>query len=493
MATYKTRGINSHSIVYWYETPKGEKKQNWETYLTELEAIQRKAQIDYLQKKKLKDDLYKAAIEYKTKREQERAALETSKPKTEIPSISSSTTEDNTNKTYREFIEKWMPFHARKNRFSPGTYDCYMRNFKIHILPYFGDKIMNLITSEDIDNFMDHLSKKRCSGSKSYNKKPSEIPTLASSTIKKCYTVLTVGFPVAKKWRYITTIPETTAPSDKFIKRKAWESVQVSTALEDITNDKLLHLAVHIAFVCSLRAGETVGIDINTIDLHDRSLWITQEVQRVSDKSLAVLPQNEIIRVFPKEVIKSKSSLILKAPKTEASIRKQYLTTPLLQEIRERFDEIQENKNFFGKEYHDNGLLICKPNGRPIDSKDLAKKFKKWQKAFSIKNQIDFQGLRKSGQMHKVRLTKNNYQLVAENGGQSPEVLMSNYNEALDSEKRALSLLVETNFYKSNANIDTSTDKPFDIDTTIQAIQSNPEFAKQILQLLLSNTVNNAQ
>ena len=217
-------------------------------------------------------------------------------------------------------------------------------------------------------------------------------------------------------------------------------------------------------------------------------------MQRVSDTALSVLPKNEIIRVFPKEVPNSKSSLILKAPKTEGSIRKQYLTTPLLQEIRERVDEIRENKDFFGKEYQDNGLLICEPDGRPIDSKAFDKWFKRWQTTSGIQNQIEFQGLRKSGQMHKVRLTKNNYQLVAENGGQSPEVLMSNYNEALDSEKRTLSLLVETNFYQSNATVNTSTtDKHFDIETTMQAIQGNPELAKQILQLLLSNAVNNAQ
>ena len=61
---------------------------------------------------------------------------------------------------------------------------------------------------------------------------------------------------------------------------------------------------------------------------------------------------------------------------------------------------------------------------------------KVWQAAEGITSQIEFQGLRKSGQKHKVRLTKNNYQLVAENSGQSPEVLMSNYNEALDSPAR---------------------------------------------------------
>lgn len=49
--------------------------------------------------------------------------------------------------------------------------------------------------------------------------------------------------------------------------------------------------------------------------------------------------------------------------------------------------------------------------------------------------------------MHKVRLTQNNYQLVAENSGQSPEVLMSNYNEAREIEKRALAAMVERSFY----------------------------------------------
>ena len=47
MATYKVRG-NAHNVIYPYKTPDGAKKQQWETYETELEAVQRKAYIDYL-------------------------------------------------------------------------------------------------------------------------------------------------------------------------------------------------------------------------------------------------------------------------------------------------------------------------------------------------------------------------------------------------------------------------------------------------------------
>ena len=118
-----------------------------------------------------------------------------------------------------------------------------------------------------------------------------------------------------------------------------------------------------------------------------------------------------------------------------------------------------------------------------MDPKSLNKDFKKWQAAMNIEDQIEFQGLRKSGQMHKVRLSKNNYQLVAESGGQSPEVLMSNYNEALDSEKRALALMIEENFYPQPEP--TSPQPAQDVAAAMQAIRQNPDLTRQLLQILL--------
>lgn len=50
MATYKVRGT-AHNVIYPYRTEDGKVKQQWETYSTELEAMQRKTYIDYLQKK----------------------------------------------------------------------------------------------------------------------------------------------------------------------------------------------------------------------------------------------------------------------------------------------------------------------------------------------------------------------------------------------------------------------------------------------------------
>ena len=73
MATYKVRGI-AHNIIYPYRTEDGKVKHQWETYSTELEAMHRKAYIDYLQKNRLHHEIRKAAAEYQCKRAVERAA-----------------------------------------------------------------------------------------------------------------------------------------------------------------------------------------------------------------------------------------------------------------------------------------------------------------------------------------------------------------------------------------------------------------------------------
>ena len=89
--------------------------------------------------------------------------------------------------------------------------------------------------------------------------------------------------------------------------------------------------------------------------------------------------------------------------------------------------------------------------------------------------------------MHKVRLTQNNYQLVADNAGQSPEVLMHNYNEVLDSEKRALAKMVEASFYPGQQNERLADD---DLSVVLQKLQQNPELLQQLLQGLLNGAVH---
>ena len=73
MATYTIRGT-SHNIVYTYKTIDVKLKQQLESYSSELEAIQRKAYIDYLQAQNRASDITHEAAEYRRKKAIEKTA-----------------------------------------------------------------------------------------------------------------------------------------------------------------------------------------------------------------------------------------------------------------------------------------------------------------------------------------------------------------------------------------------------------------------------------
>ena len=500
MASIKYKN-NAVKVVYDYRTRDGEVKQQWETYYTELEAKQRKVVIDDLQKKKDYISLLSEVIAYKEKMNALRVEKGT-KVNTNIPDSKKPIDKNNLDKTFRDFIYKWLPFYERSKGNSVKTYDNKVSALRTHILPYFGHRIMSTITAEEYDDFIDYLGQKPCGGSKAYNKDTCDIPKLSSSSVVKNYLILNAALPTAKQWGYITEVPKFKRPSVKTEKRGFWMPETVFNTLEqmkDSVDNEFLHLCVHLAFICSLRAGETAGILTKSVNLNAQSIYIQQEIQRCSDDALKNLPKSDVAFVFPKQKSNATSSLVAKGLKTDKSERTAYLTSQLTIEIQRRLEQIEKDKLYYGDSYNDYGLLLCWPNGNPIESINLGRLFKKWQKrnGISESNQIDFQGLRKSGQMHKIRLSQFNYQLVASLGGHSPEVLMNNYDEALETEKRALANTIESNFYtkqsreQPNSNSDLNPNPKQNTsneEATLLAVElaQNPLLLQQAMQILLS-------
>ena len=72
----------------------------------------------------------------------------------------------------------------------------------------------------------------------------------------------------------------------------------ISKILDQIQDDPILHLSLHLSFVCSLRAGEIVAIDIHSINLDEGSMWISQILERVSDEALKISPEKRLLKFF---------------------------------------------------------------------------------------------------------------------------------------------------------------------------------------------------
>jgi integrase len=493
MASIKHKG-NAFKVVYNYRTNDDELKQQWETYHTELEAKLRKVLIDDMQERKDHQGLLAEVIAYKEKMNALRIASGM-KINANVPDAVKPKDKNNLDKTFADFIYKWFPFYERSKSNSVKTYDNKVSSLRAHIIPYFGHRIMSTITAEEYDEFIDYLHQKPCGGSKSFNKAPEDVETLSSSTVAKSYMILNSALPTALEWGYITKLPKLKGPSVKSEKRKFWSPETVLSSLERMDgseDDGFLHLCVHLAFIGSLREGEAAGILIKDINMKNNSVNIHQEIQRCSDAALKELLKKGVVFVFPKQREESKSSMVAKDLKTEKSERTAYLTRQLMEEIRKRIERIKKDKAYYGDKYNDYGLLLCLPNGNPIEPINMGRRFKKWQEQNEIPkdNQIDFQGLRKSGQMHKIRLSQFNYQLVASLGGHSPAVLMKNYDEALETEKRSLASKIETNFYTLQDNAQSSREVSIEDDKAqelARQMTQNPQLLQQAMQIFLAS------
>ena len=144
------------------------------------------------------------------------------------------------------------------------------------------------------------------------------------------------------------------------------------------------NLGINLSFACSLRMGEMLGLTWDCIDISEESLrennasiYVDKELQRVNRDVMEVLDNKDIIRVFPRTLSNTNTSLVLKTPKTKTSVRKIFLPSTVAQMLLERKKQIDEMKELFGDEYLDYDLVFCHSSGRPMEGQVINRALKK--------------------------------------------------------------------------------------------------------------------
>jgi integrase len=208
----------------------------------------------------------------------------------------------------------------------------------------------------------------------------------------------------------------------------------------------------------------------------------------MTDKALKATAKEDILRVFPKKKGDSDTQLVLLTPKTEGSVRSLYLNKYLREDIEARLAQIEKDKQYYGDTYNDYGLLVCLPNGDPVERTRMQRWFKNWQTKTDVEVRIDMQGLRKSGAMYKLRLSDYDYQAVQlETGHSTPNVLMEHYNEVMGSEKSHLAEKFENSFYAGRETKTTAHDSS--VEKLLQAVMADPEKFAMLSKLMALQTV----
>ena len=451
MASIQKRG-DRYSVVYEYFDDLGKKKQKWEAYNTEAEATKRKLEIEYKQQHNRfisPNDI-----------------------------------------TVREFFEKWLPMHARKF-WSPKTYDTGYGMILNHVYPHIGDLPLQSLTKEKMDIYFDTLC---CKKKGSYkrgmpNPKCKSTKYLSGTTLKDVYIILNSAFNKAVEWKLIEENPlPSEAPKRDTSERLIWTEELVRNALEEI-DDPLLHLAVHLAFIGSLRNGETVAITLDCLLPEEEAIVIDKTLERVSKASLEKLHSAEVYKVFPNKIADKKSCLILKPPKTTSSRRKAFFNSEIFREIDLRLAEIERNKQTLMSRYNDHNLLICRENGDPIEPQRLMDMFADWQDAHGTNYpRIVFHGLRHSATTYKMSISNGDVKSVqGDNGHSSADMTLNCYSHVEELRRKTLAKKVESSFYKTAREPEDKTEDE-SVDKLIEMALGNPQFQKKVLLALLSNT-----
>lgn len=334
---------NSYCVVYRYTDEKGKSHQRWESFPTNAEAWKRKNQIEY---------------------EQDNNVFTVSEAR-----------------TVRELLVDYMEIYG-VNKWAMSTYDAKNSLINNYINPIIGDIPLSDLNPRMMEKYYLDLLKVK---SKVINNRKPDHQYLTPSRIREVHKLLRNAFNQAVKWELMTRNPveHATIPKEKPKKRAMWDLPTFKKALE-LCDDDDLSLALNLAFSCTLRMGEMLGITLDCIDVSEdkiengtASIFIEKELQRVKRDVFEKLNQRDVLFVFPRCLSGGNTVLVLKEPKTETSKRRVYLPKTVAKMVLQRIKDIQEIKELLGDEYHDYNLLFSSSTGRPMEGQIITRALKK--------------------------------------------------------------------------------------------------------------------
>lgn len=449
---------NKYSVVYYYETEGGEKKQKWETFTSYKDANKRKVEIEAQQE----EGVFIAP----------------------------------TSDTLEDFLYDFVTLYGEK-MWGLSTYDSNMGLIGNYINPLIGKTPIQKINRKFVDQY--YMLLKKTKPVVVRNRKP-KTKFLPPPTIEKIFKLLSCAFKQAVKWEMIGKNPfELTdvLPKTKYKKRDIWSAETIAQALTDCKDSKL-YVAINLAFACSMREGEILGLQWDLVHISDDEIAndnayidIKQELMRVSKRAIGKLDKKDIYFIFPSLMPNTSTRVVLKKPKTETSIRRVWIPKTVAYILKDWKKAQDELKGFLEDEYQDYNLVVALPNGRPCEGRVLLKSFEALRKSSNLPNVV-FHSLRHSSTTYKLKLNHGDIKATqGDTGHAQADMITEVYSHILDEDRKINAQKFEAAFYanpdlrKSGPEEQVESPVPeIDINALILQLKQSPELASTLAQLL---------
>ena len=364
-------------------------------------------------------------------------------------------------KTVEELLREYVSLYG-KNTWSISMYEGSTSLIRNYINPVIGTMKLSDVTPRVLEKYyMTLLQTKaviRCTD-KQYKKRdtPGRRDSLVTpGTVRRVHKLLNSAFTQAMKWELIEKNPAqlATVPKAEKKTRDIWDADTLFHALE-VCEDERLKLAINLAFSCSMRIGELLGLTWDCVDISEESLaegrasiFINKELQRVRKSVMENLEKKDVLCVFPQQVSTASTVLVLKRPKTLTSTRRVYLPKTVAEMLISWKKDQDLTKEELGDEYHDYRLVIAGPFGAPMEHGRITDLFNQLIEQNDLPKVV-FHSLRHSSITYKLKLNGGDVKSVqGDSGHAQAKMVTDQYSHILDEDRKNNARIFEDVFYQ---------------------------------------------
>jgi integrase len=247
------------------------------------------------------------------------------------------------NLTLAEYLMHWFKTYCETN-LAPKTLHSYQSEIYRHIIPGIGSIPLEKLTPLHLQSYYSQqLISGRLDGKGG----------LSPRTVLYQHRILREALKHACRWQLVFRNVADAVQAPRLKKKEMFvlSREDVLEFLEDIKDHRDYGLILTAVYT-GLRQGELLGLTWRHVDLVKKTLNVRQQLQYVA-----------------------KQGYIFREPKTNKSKRQVPLTPQVVQVLKE-VRKTQAEYKLICEEYHDHDLVFCLPNGKPLDSTNLTKRFK---------------------------------------------------------------------------------------------------------------------
>ena len=355
--------------------------------------------------------------------------------------------------TVGDLITEYINMYG-KEHWGATTYERNRHLIKKYIIPLMGNAKLEQINVRYLEYFYKQLQTRNWNESEDESEKK-----VAPTVIRDIQKLLKSVFHQAVKWQLMDRNPAAGVdlPKYKSKEREVW-SPETMMYANQVCKDEKLKLAVNLTFAASLRIGEALGLTWDCVDISDEAIAenracirIEKELLRVSVGAVKDLEGKDIIKVFPPRFPKAEDAsteLVLKAPKTESSIRSVYIPPTVVEMLKSQRKRQNEIKEMFAGDYHDYNLVLCQDFGDPMERRQLSNALDKLIRQYDLPR-VTLHSFRHASITYKLKLSGGNIKAVqGDSGHAQAKMVLDLYSHIMDEDRKRNATRLEEAFYQ---------------------------------------------